>query len=65
MPDPRLQRYDLDGDGDVDNSDPRASWKEPQFDATCEGSADRNGFYGEGIINASNAVSPGGKTHKK
>jgi subtilisin family serine protease len=64
-PTPRLQRYDLDGDGDVDNSDPRASWKEPQYDATCEGSADRNGFYGEGIINASDAVSPGGKPHRK
>ena len=35
------------------------------FDATCEGSAARNGFYGDGIIDALNAVSPGGKPHKK
>ena len=26
------------------------------FDATCEGSRDRNGFYGDGIVNADKAV---------
>jgi subtilisin family serine protease len=26
------------------------------YDATCEGSRDRNGFYGEGIVNANAAV---------
>jgi subtilisin family serine protease len=57
-PTPRLQRYDRNGDGTISDS-------EAVFDATCEGSADRNGFYGEGIINAANAVSPGGKAHKK
>jgi lantibiotic leader peptide-processing serine protease len=57
-PTPALQRYDRNGDGTISDA-------EAVYDATCEGSADRNGFYGEGIVNALNAVSPGGKAHKK
>jgi hypothetical protein len=26
------------------------------YDATCEGGRDRNGFYGDGIVNANKAV---------
>ena len=55
---PRLQRYDRNGDGTISDS-------EAVFDATCEGSAARNGFYGEGIIDALAAVSPGGKVHRR
>lgn len=31
----------------------------PEYTATCEGDASRNGFYGEGIVNAARAVSGG------
>jgi len=58
-PEPRLQRYDLNGDGKIDDSAPLASRQETQYDATCAGSADRNGFYGDGIVNALAAVSQG------
>jgi subtilisin family serine protease len=56
-PQPRLQRYDLNGDGVISAGD-------ASYDATCEGSRDRNGFYGDGIVNALAAVSHGhGKGH--
>jgi subtilisin family serine protease len=58
-PTPALQRYDLNGNGTVSSS-------EAVYDALCEGSADRNGFYGDGIINADAAVSsgPNGKHYR-
>ncbi|NED82058.1 S8 family serine peptidase, partial [Streptomyces sp. SID11233] len=34
--------YDIDGDGEID--------------AVCEGGKKKNGFYGEGVANALNAV---------
>ena len=33
----------------------------PSFDATCVGTAQRNGFYGDGIVSAANVASDGGE----
>ena len=40
---PRLQTYTNEG-------------RDASYNALCVGSADRNGFYGEGIVNAFGAV---------
>jgi subtilisin family serine protease len=48
-PHPRLQRYDRNGDGTIDD-------EEAAYDATCHGGRARNGFYGSGIVDALRAV---------
>ena len=40
---------------DIDYPDPLG----PEYTATCEGDAARNGFFGEGVVNALRAVTTG------
>jgi hypothetical protein len=35
-------------------------YRAPQYTATCEGDADRNGFYGDGIVDAERIVAAAG-----
>jgi hypothetical protein len=33
----------------------------PEYDAYCEGSPRRNGFYGDGVVDALSAIHAGGR----
>jgi subtilisin family serine protease len=53
-PEPRTVRYP---EQDLPADDP--DFRGPEYTATCEGTPERNGFYGSGVVNAARAVSGG------
>ena len=58
---PRCGRADPDQDGQANALPVPADFaypddRDPSFDGVCEGTLDRNGIYGRGIVNALTAV---------
>jgi lantibiotic leader peptide-processing serine protease len=57
----RTERFLLESARNTPCPEPRTFvYHAPQYTATCEGDADRNGFYGDGIVDAERIVAAAG-----